>query len=77
MSTQVTTDPEALVATIPTTERMLGQISRSGVLRLAEAGEIETIKVGGRRMVVVQSVRDYIDRQRLSSSGVSPDDPTS
>jgi len=36
--------------------------SRSTVYKLVREGELTPVKIGGRRYVVTQSMRDYVDR---------------
>ena len=57
---------KALVVTIPVAQEMLGGVSRSSILRYIDAGELEALKIGGRRMVLAQSVRDYVERLRAA-----------
>ncbi|WP_216822358.1 helix-turn-helix domain-containing protein [Sphingorhabdus sp. EL138] len=48
---------------IPVAVKMTG-IGRSKLYELIGAGEIETIKVGSSRLVMVSSLQDFIDRRR-------------
>ena len=55
-------DTERLTVRIPAAMAMLS-LSRSKFYDLMDGGEIATIKVGRARLVVVQSLRDYVARQ--------------
>lgn len=55
---------DQLVASVDDTRRLLGRISERQVYRLMDAGELEFVYVGKRRMVLVQSAKDYIERLR-------------
>lgn len=53
----------ALLTIVPgTTERL--SCGRSTVYKLIEAGELETVNIGRRRLVVAESVDAYIARLR-------------
>lgn len=52
---------DALLWNLEETARQLGNVSSRTVLRMIARGEIATKKVGRRRMVVSQSVRDWLD----------------
>lgn len=54
-------EPERLTVRIPTAIAMLG-LSRSKFYELMDGGEIATIKVGRARLVIVQSLHDYVAR---------------
>lgn len=56
-----TPPPERLTVRIPTAMAMLG-LSRSKFYDLMAAGDIATIKVGRARLVIVQSLHDYVAR---------------
>ncbi|WP_339692311.1 helix-turn-helix domain-containing protein [uncultured Parasphingorhabdus sp.] len=49
---------------IPVAVQMTG-IGRSKLYELIGAGEIETIKLGSSRLILVSSLQDFIDRRRL------------
>lgn len=53
--------PDRLTVRIPTAMAMLG-LSRSKFYDLMNGGEIATIKVGRARLVIVQSLHDYVAR---------------
>lgn len=53
--------PERLTVRIPTAMAMLG-LSRSKFYDLMDDGEIATIKVGRARLIIVQSLHDYVAR---------------
>jgi hypothetical protein len=52
-----------ITATIPEFRRISG-ISRSRIYELLEAGEIQSVHIGARRLVIIQSYLDLIERQR-------------
>ena len=52
----------------PDAAQMLG-IGRSMAKRLVARGELETVEVGRRRLVLVASIRDYVERRRAARSG--------
>lgn len=49
----------------PTAADLLS-VSRETVKRLIAAGEIESIHQGRRHLVVVESLREYVERRRLA-----------
>lgn len=57
------TAPDRLTVRIPTAKAMLG-LGRSKVYDLMDDGEIETVKAGKARLVIVQSLHDFIARHR-------------
>lgn len=57
--------PERLTVRIPTAMAMLG-LSRSKFYDLMDDGEVATIKVGRARLVVLQSLQDYVTRHMTS-----------
>jgi len=58
-------EPERLTVRIPTAMAMLG-LSRSKFYDLMDGGEIATIKVGRARLIIVQSLREYVARHLTS-----------
>jgi hypothetical protein len=52
-----------ITVTIPEFKRISG-ISRSRIYELLDAGELQSVHIGVRRLVIVQSYLDPIDRQR-------------
>lgn len=58
---------EAITAPIPAAASMLG-VGRTTLYGLIRAGDIETIHVGARRVVVVDSLREYVARQRAQQN---------
>lgn len=50
----------------PDAVRLLS-LSESTVKKLVAAGELESVKEGGRRLVVVASIRAYVERRRAAS----------
>jgi len=57
---------EALLVKIPDAVRATG-ISRSRLYELMAAGDIEALKVGSSRLVVVESLRTWVERQRITA----------
>lgn len=57
-------DPVA--ATIPDAGRMLS-VKRSTIYKLMEAGSLDSIKVGKRRLVLVESVHRFVAAQKNAS----------
>jgi hypothetical protein len=52
---------ELLAVRIPTAQAMLG-LGRSKLYDLMDSGAIRTVKAGRARLVIVQSIRDFISR---------------
>ena len=46
----------------------ISDIGRSRVYELLDAGEIESIKVGKRRLIIIDSYRRLIERQRATTA---------
>jgi excisionase family DNA binding protein len=42
--------------------------SREFLYKLINKGEIETVKRGARRLVVLRSLREYVERERMECS---------
>jgi len=61
-------DERALLWSIARTQRQLDLKCRDTVERMIKAGQLTSIKIGKRRMVVAQSVRDLIARQLAEQS---------
>lgn len=55
--------PHRLTVRIPTAMAMLS-LGRSKMYDLMDSGEIETVKAGKARLVIVQSLHDFIARHR-------------
>jgi excisionase family DNA binding protein len=55
-----------ITATIPEFRRLTG-ISRSRIYELLDAGEIESVHIGARRLIIVESYRRLIERQRTAT----------
>jgi hypothetical protein len=65
-------DPsDRITATIPEFRRLSG-IGRSRIYELLDAGELESIYVGARRLILVDSYRRLIERQRAAPRPVAP-----
>ena len=62
---------ESLLWDLEETARQLGNVSCRTVLRMIARGEIATRKVGRRRMVVSESVRDWLDGEKEPAHTVS------
>jgi predicted DNA-binding transcriptional regulator AlpA len=56
-------ETDIITATIPEFRRISG-ISRSRIYELLDAGEIESVHIGARRLVLIDSYRRLIERQR-------------
>ncbi|PHR19478.1 MAG: excisionase [Sphingopyxis sp.] len=54
---------QPITVRIPMAIKMTG-IGRSKLYELIGAGEIETIKVGSSRLVIVESLREFVERSR-------------
>ena len=61
-------DKRALLWSIARRQRQLDLKCRDTVERMIKAGQLTSIKIGKRRMVVAQSVRDLIARQLAEQS---------
>lgn len=57
---------ERLTVRIPEAAQMLS-ISRAAFYRLLSAGEIEAIKSGASTLVIVASVKAYVERSRVQA----------
>jgi hypothetical protein len=55
-------DIDIITATIPEFRRLSG-ISRSRIYELLDAGEIDSIHIGTRRLVLIESYRRLIERK--------------
>jgi hypothetical protein len=56
-------DSDIITVTIPRFRELSG-ISRSRIYELLDAGELESVYVGTRRLILVDSYRQLIERQR-------------
>jgi excisionase family DNA binding protein len=54
---------ERLTVRIPTAMAMLG-LGRSKIYDLMDKGEIATVKAGRARLIILQSLNDFVARQR-------------
>jgi hypothetical protein len=63
-----------LSATISEFRRLSG-IGRSRIYELLDAGEIESIYVGSRRLILIDSYRRLIERQRQDVQGPAKRQP--
>lgn len=61
---------QRITCSISQAAQLLG-ISRSAIYELIAAGEIETVHIGVRCLVVVRSLVDLIGRRRAASTAVS------
>jgi len=57
--------PDRISATIPEFRRLSG-IGRSRIYELLKAGELESIHIGSRRLILIDSYRRLIERCRQS-----------
>jgi len=58
-----------LLVPLDETRQALGGVSESTVRRLYEAGALESVKVGRRRMTVARSLEQLVDRLREDGGG--------
>jgi excisionase family DNA binding protein len=58
--------PQPMTVKIAIAVRMTG-IGRSKLYELIKAGEIETVKIGSARLVIVDSLRQLIEKHRVPS----------
>lgn len=58
---------EQLLCSTDDASKMLG-VSRTTLRGLLEAGTIPTVTIGDRRLVVVQSIRDYVEQLATQSA---------
>jgi hypothetical protein len=65
---------DRITATIPEFRRLSG-IGRSRIYELLDAGEIESIYLGTRRLILIDSYRRLIERQRGRRPAASSPDP--
>ena len=70
------TDTDIITATIPEFRRLSG-ISRSRIYELLDAGELESVYIGARRLVLIASYRQLIERQRVVAPPPAPSSPRS
>lgn len=65
MSSVIVNDarPDPRLVSIPDAAGMVA-VSRSRVYELMAQGELESVKIGTRRLVVVSSIDAYVDRLR-------------
>jgi hypothetical protein len=65
---------DIITATIPEFRRISG-ISRSRIYQLLDAGELESIHVGARRLVLIRSYLDLIERGRSKAQEAARQGP--
>ena len=58
---EVAVEGVPILVEIPAAGRSLG-VRRSSVYKLLDAGELESVKIGTRRLVVSASITAYVDR---------------
>jgi hypothetical protein len=56
-------EADARIVSIVRTQVLLGDITRREVMNMIRRNQLETIKVGRRRMVLVKSIDSYIDER--------------
>ena len=61
---------DRITTSIPTAASMIG-VGRTTLYGLIRSGEVETIRIGSRRLVVVDSLHAYIARQCAEQTGGS------
>jgi excisionase family DNA binding protein len=54
---------EPLIIRIPDACRMIG-VGRSKLYELLAAGEIEAVKIGARRLILLASLREFVEANR-------------
>jgi excisionase family DNA binding protein len=59
---------ERLLAPITEAGAMIGH-GRSYIYKLIDDGKLEAVKSGKRRLIVVDSIRKYVDSLRASTAG--------
>ncbi|MBE0532634.1 MAG: DNA-binding protein [Rhodospirillales bacterium] len=57
---------DRILAPIPTAARALG-IGRTRMYQIIDAGNVESVKLGKRHLVVVESLHAYADRLRAKA----------
>ncbi|MCW6530676.1 helix-turn-helix domain-containing protein [Sphingomonas sp. MMSM20] len=57
----ITIDPEPISVRIPAAMKMTG-ISRSRLFELLRAGEIDSVKLGTSRLILVESLRLFLEK---------------
>ena len=65
------TGTDIITCTIPEFRRLSG-ISRSRIYELLDARELESIYIGARRLIVIDSYRRMIERQRTAQTPSAP-----
>jgi hypothetical protein len=65
---------DRITATIPEFRRISG-IGRSRIYELLDAGELESIYIGARRLILIDSYRQLIERQRAAPKPAEPAAP--
>jgi hypothetical protein len=63
---------DRITATIPEFRRLSG-IGRSRIYQLLDGGELESVYIGSRRLILIDSYRKLIERQRDRRPASSPD----
>ena len=56
---------EAILCSIPDTAKALG-LGRSKVYKLIKDGQLDTARIGRRRLVLASSIRELADHSRVS-----------
>ena len=59
--------PEPITVRVPGALQMTG-LSRTKLYALIAAGEIEIVKVGTATLIVVESIRAFVDRERCRAT---------
>jgi excisionase family DNA binding protein len=68
--TDTVADRSSQLLTLPETTDWL-RVSKSSVLRLVADGELESIKVGGRRLIFRDAIDRYIERHRDNGPAIA------
>jgi len=57
-----------LLTSIEDTRTLIGGTSRQTIYDLINAGDIESVRIGGRRFVVVESINALIERSKIKKA---------
>ncbi len=70
------TPAEPISVKVPEAVRLTG-LSRSRIYELMRSGDIEFVKVGSSTLILVESLRAFIEDRRTSTAGSSIDSESS
>lgn len=63
---------QPLLCSITDAQKLLGGVSERQVYRFLDEGQFESVPIGGRRMILVESITAYIQRQRSTTTTLPP-----